>query len=300
MDATPPAPPDSAGELIVHNGRLIGTRKALGPALTLLGRAEGCDVRLNVEGVHPVHCAIVRGPDGILLRTLHGAITHRNGEPIGEVALHDGDLIAVGPFQFRVALGPLSEPLQREKDALRIQAAAVAAQQAAPDRGGGASSASPTRPGTARGPAIDSIWTSAAANSSNCKIRWREARMALRNERAEHEKRIAETTTELLNTRRDINSGQEKLRGERRQLTELHRRLRQRYAQHSKAAEAAMRQREEQLGQERTKLDSERSALHGVAVALQRRSGIGTAATARWLGGIAPRPQAVGGKTQPR
>src|SRR5437868_7147440 len=141
MDVTPhPAPradlPAPAGELIIHNGRLSGTRKPLGSALTLLGRAEGCDVRLNVAGVLPVHCALIRGPGGLVLRSMHGAVTQVNGDTVTEGALHDGDLLAVGPFQFRIALAPEPTPidqaaLEREKDALRIQAAAVAAQQVA-------------------------------------------------------------------------------------------------------------------------------------------------------------------------
>src|SRR5947208_17165971 len=105
MEAIPHADPSAAaGELIVHNGRLSGTRKALGAVLTLLGRAEGCDVRLNVDGVHPVHCAIVRGPAGFILRSLHNALTRHNGEPVSEAPLHDGDLITVAPFPFRIAL----------------------------------------------------------------------------------------------------------------------------------------------------------------------------------------------------
>ncbi|HEX5273012.1 MAG TPA: FHA domain-containing protein, partial [Gemmataceae bacterium] len=109
MEATPRDPPQTdplaaTGELIVQNGRLGGARKALAGALTLFGRADGCDVRLNADGILPVHCALVRGADGFVVRALPGAATQLNGRPVDESLVHDGDLLAVGPFQFRVAL----------------------------------------------------------------------------------------------------------------------------------------------------------------------------------------------------
>jgi FHA domain len=268
MDATPHAPPSvpPAGELIVHNGRLSGTRKELGTALTLLGRAEGCDVRLNVEGVHPVHCAIVHGRDGFILRTLHGAETLVNGEPIVEGSLHDGDLLAVGPFQFRVALQPLAEPidraaLEREKDALRIQAAAVAAQQAALTEEEARLQH--------RRITLERQETQLSAHLEERRQKLvelqnqvREARMALRNERDEHDKRVAETTNDLLRMRRDIERGQAKLHGQRRRLTDLHRRLKRRHAVRWKSAEAAVQKREDRLTAEQHKLEADRTALN--------------------------------------
>src|SRR5262249_5606784 len=100
----------------------------------LIGRAAGCDVRLNVEGVQPLHCILAQGPAGLVLRDLNtpdGTIV--NDDSVDYAELSDGDLIAIGPFRFRVALPPVrsaGEALDHEKDALRVQAAAVAAQQA--------------------------------------------------------------------------------------------------------------------------------------------------------------------------
>lgn len=271
MDVTPhppprPDPPAPAGELVVHNGRLSGARKALHAALTLLGHAEGCDVRLNVEGVLPVHCAITRGPAGLVLRALPGAVTLVNGRPVAEGPLHDGDLLAVGPFQFRVAAAPEPEPidraaLEREKGALRVQAAAVAAQQAA--------LAEQEIRLQQRRVALERQEAQLSAHLEERRRKLvelqgqvREARMALRNERAEHEKRVAETTAELLRTRRDIKTGQDKLHDERRHLSDLHKRLKRRHAAHWQAAQSAVRAREDRLGAERRKLEAERSALH--------------------------------------
>src|SRR5262245_56264083 len=59
----PTALPAEAGpapvELIVQNGRLRGSSRPLHQPLTMVGRATGCDVRLNASGVSPLHCALV-------------------------------------------------------------------------------------------------------------------------------------------------------------------------------------------------------------------------------------------------
>lgn len=117
-------------ELVLQNSRLAGTRRALTGPLTLLGQAAGCELRLNVEGVRPLHCAIVIGREAVSLRDFGGeGVTRVNGEPVAQQDLCSGDLLTVGPFQFRIEINQAE--LDRERDALRVQAAAVAAQQAA-------------------------------------------------------------------------------------------------------------------------------------------------------------------------
>ncbi len=269
MDATPHDPPRPdlpapVGELIVQNGRLSGARKALGAALTLFGRGEGCDVRLNVEGILPVHCALVRGADGFVVRALPGASTRLNGETIAEGPIHDGDLLAIGPFQFRVALA--SEPsdraaLLREKDALRIQAAAVAAQLAALTEEEGR--LQHRRIALERQEAqLSAHLEDRRRKLMELRDQVREARRTQRNERAEHETRVAETTAELLRARGEVQAGEEKLRDERGQLNELHRRLKRRHAAHWTAIEAALHKREERLDEERRKWEADRGALN--------------------------------------
>jgi len=58
-----------------------------------------------VDGIDPLHCVLAFGLDGVQLRDLnsvHG--TYVNGERVENVTLRDGDLLKVGPFQFRVEL----------------------------------------------------------------------------------------------------------------------------------------------------------------------------------------------------
>src|SRR5438874_1346428 len=117
MDATPgPAPqkrPRSAlapsAEVLFLNGSLKGTRRSLNLPLTCVGRAPSCDLRLDVDGVSPLHCLVVHGPGGFLVRDLDtegGTLV--NGERVGSAALRDGDLLAVGPYQLRLRLPRLA------------------------------------------------------------------------------------------------------------------------------------------------------------------------------------------------
>jgi chromosome segregation ATPase len=262
MEATPQIdPPAPVGELILQNGRLNGARKPLGLALTLLGSADGCDIRLNVDAVLPVHCALVRGTDGLVVRALPGAATLLNDQPVTECLVRDGDLLGVGPFQFRVALPAEPADRGREKDALRIQAAAVAAQQAALTEE--EVRLQQRRVALERQEAqLSAHLEERRKNLVELQEQVREARMALRDERTEHEKRVAETTAELLLARREVTTGQEQLRGERNQLTELHRRLKERHAARWKATEDDLRRREERLGEERRKVEADRGALN--------------------------------------
>src|SRR4051812_39912789 len=94
-----PGPPSPLGDLIVRNGRMSGARRALTAPFTLIGQAAGCEVRLNVEGVDPLHCVILQGLTGPVLRDLDSTTgTRVNGTRITASELHHGDVLDVGPF----------------------------------------------------------------------------------------------------------------------------------------------------------------------------------------------------------
>ena len=130
----------ATGGLVVLNGRLKGARRPLTGPMTLIGQAQGCEVRLNVQGVKPYHCAIIQSVEGYLLRDLAGEeTTFLNGKAVLQQVLRSGDRIEVGPFQFQIDcpdslqaenVRKVSQALRAERDALRIQAAAMAAQYA--------------------------------------------------------------------------------------------------------------------------------------------------------------------------
>src|SRR5438552_6389946 len=106
-DALPDRQTDNSAsawaELVVHNGRLSGTRKVLSAPITTIGRAENCDLRLNAEAVGPFHCVLAYGPEGLILRNLeanHGTLV--NGQEVTACSLREGDLLGIGPLQFQV------------------------------------------------------------------------------------------------------------------------------------------------------------------------------------------------------
>jgi chromosome segregation ATPase len=95
----------NAAELVVHNGRLRGTGHSLTSAITTVGRAPYCDIRLDGAEVSSIHCILANQAQLLYVRTLPGAMAVCvNDEPVFEAELHDGDLLAIGAFCFQVRL----------------------------------------------------------------------------------------------------------------------------------------------------------------------------------------------------
>jgi pSer/pThr/pTyr-binding forkhead associated (FHA) protein len=79
-----------------------------------LGRARGCDVALEAADVSSLHTVIWRNSAGFQLRDCGSrAGTHVNGDRVTQATLHDGDILQVGPFSFKVSL-PKTEMSARE------------------------------------------------------------------------------------------------------------------------------------------------------------------------------------------
>jgi pSer/pThr/pTyr-binding forkhead associated (FHA) protein len=259
-----------SGELIVLNGRLAGARKALNPSVTVLGRAAGCDIRLNVEGVSPLHCLVAHVADALQVRDLDSAEgTLVNGEPITACQpLHDDDTLTVGPFRFRVrlprseAVGTLTqqyllrevEQLAKEKEALRIQAAAVVAQQAALTE-------SETKLEQRRAE-LQRQEEQLAAHLEEKRARLlelqnhvREARAALQKERDEHDASRRSHLNELEQGRKELAAGRQQAEKEKRRLAKLAQRLQQRYQRQWAGKEQSLRQREDGLVRQKRELE---------------------------------------------
>jgi pSer/pThr/pTyr-binding forkhead associated (FHA) protein len=76
----------------------------------LIGRARGADIGLDAPDVSSLHCVVWKTSVGYQIRDCGSrAGTHVNGELVKESFLHDGDVLQVGRFSFRVAL-PASPP----------------------------------------------------------------------------------------------------------------------------------------------------------------------------------------------
>src|SRR5438067_10328596 len=75
--------------------------------LTLVGRKEDCDVRLDHKSVSKMHCVIVKTDGLLLLRDLGSTNgTRVNGQRVRRAALLPNDQLTIAHFKFRVNLGP--------------------------------------------------------------------------------------------------------------------------------------------------------------------------------------------------
>ncbi len=267
------------GELVVQNGRLSGTRCPLRAPLTLIGRGEDCDIRVNVDGVAPLHCAISLGPQGVSLRNFNREFpTLVNGEAASQVSLHHGDAVTVGPCRFRVRLAESPAPAAdgAEKDALRIQAAAVAAQQAALFE-------EETRLDQRR-VTLERQEKELVTHLEEKRNRLLEAQAqvrrshtAMQQEWARYEQRVAAMTRRLDVDRRDLADGRHRLQAERRRLLQLRKRMKKRWHRSWAAERAAVQRQEYALQQQARRLARDKEDLlqarrrfHGAAE-LERR-----------------------------
>jgi pSer/pThr/pTyr-binding forkhead associated (FHA) protein len=75
--------------------------------MTLVGRKEDADVRLEHKSVSKMHCVIVKTDGLLLLRDLGSTNgTRVNGQRVRRAALLPNDQVAFASFKFRVMFGP--------------------------------------------------------------------------------------------------------------------------------------------------------------------------------------------------
>jgi predicted component of type VI protein secretion system len=79
--------------------------------LTLIGRREECDVRLEHKSVSKMHCVVVK-TDGLLLVRDLGSTngTRVNGQRVRRAALLPNDQLSIASCKYRVHLGPDEPP----------------------------------------------------------------------------------------------------------------------------------------------------------------------------------------------
>jgi pSer/pThr/pTyr-binding forkhead associated (FHA) protein len=267
--------PVMLGELIVQNGRLRGTRRALAAPLTLIGRDPLCEFHLNVDGVMPLHCAIVHGCAGFFLRDLGGdSGTLVNGEAVREILLQDGDVVTIGPFEFSLCLPETDDPAsaatnQAERDALRIQAAAVVAQQA--------EIAEQEAQLRQRRKALERQKEQLAAHLEErrqqllqLREQSRQDRAALKAETEAARRQNEEVRTALNRERETVQKELQQAGKERRRLIELRKRLKKRWHKHWHAHEAALERREQEVKEKHAHFEREAERLQRERVQLMQ------------------------------
>ena len=85
-----------------HHGRVL---RIQAPKCTI-GSAAGCTLRLKAPGVRDVHCLVLRGPGGLVVRSWSHD-TCLNGQAVTDAPLRIGDHLAVGSVELEV-LDPAS------------------------------------------------------------------------------------------------------------------------------------------------------------------------------------------------
>jgi pSer/pThr/pTyr-binding forkhead associated (FHA) protein len=225
------------GELIVQTGRHAGARRPLAGPVVLIGRAPGCDVRLQMEGVEPRHCLLAHTPEGVFLRDLQTDVgTLVNGTRVQGTLLRDGDVVAVGSVQFRVHGLPQTQREERLspaeaaalRDAWRVQTAAVAAQQIALEEE--AVRLEQRQHAFAR----QEEQVAAHLEEKNRRLvglteEARAERDALDRDRAAYESYVASIKGDLTEAQRELMEGQRQAEKERARLADLRQRLKARW-----------------------------------------------------------------------
>jgi pSer/pThr/pTyr-binding forkhead associated (FHA) protein len=264
-----------AGELVIQNSRLKGTRRSLGVPLTFLGRAPNCDLRLDTAGVGSLHCLIAHGPGGFVVRDLDSESgTFVNGERVSSAPLRNGDVVTVGPFQLRARLprlpaaGPTasapaqnsSEPPLPDKEALRIQVAAVVAQQVAL----GEDEARLQQ----RRETLEQQETQLATHLEEKRRRLVElhtevqaTRSALKRDKEAYEKHVEKVTGDLSLAERDMLERRQQADAERRRALALQRRLKERYSRQLRQERESLRERERQVADAAQQIEKESERL---------------------------------------
>ncbi len=112
----------------------------LGRDLTLVGRSQEADLKLDHKSVSKLHCILVRKGDGLLVRDLGSTNgTRINGQRIRRGALVTDDMLNMAHYTFRIEIGsPVAKPAvnRAEDNATLIGDISVVHAPAAPPANG--------------------------------------------------------------------------------------------------------------------------------------------------------------------
>jgi pSer/pThr/pTyr-binding forkhead associated (FHA) protein len=105
-----------------------GSPVEIGRDLTLVGRKEDCDLRLDHKSVSKLHCVIVRTDGLLLLRDLGSTNgTRVNGQRVRRAALLPNDKLTIANFHYRILFGAalMEAPAMPEEHTMQMNAREV-------------------------------------------------------------------------------------------------------------------------------------------------------------------------------
>src|SRR5271170_3349841 len=89
--------------------------------MTLVGRRDECDLRLDHKSVSKIHCVLVKTDGLLLLRDLGSTNgTRVNGQRVRRAALLPNDKLSVANFHYRVLFGAALAAAQQDENTQRI------------------------------------------------------------------------------------------------------------------------------------------------------------------------------------
>jgi predicted component of type VI protein secretion system len=95
--------------------------------LTLVGRNDDCDVRLDHKSVSKLHCILVKTDGLVLVRDLGSTNgTRVNGQRVRRAALLPDDQLAIAAFRYKVRFGDGPDEPPPNGDAVPADGAAAA------------------------------------------------------------------------------------------------------------------------------------------------------------------------------
>jgi pSer/pThr/pTyr-binding forkhead associated (FHA) protein len=106
-----------------------GPAVELAKDLTVVGRDDDCDVRLDHRSISKLHCILVKTDGLLLLRDLGSTNgTRVNGQRVRRAALLPNDLLTIANLRFQVKFGAdLEADIAREPKAVAVDGARPAA-----------------------------------------------------------------------------------------------------------------------------------------------------------------------------
>jgi pSer/pThr/pTyr-binding forkhead associated (FHA) protein len=99
--------------------------------VSVVGRRDDADVRVDHKSVSKQHCVVVRTANLLHLRDLGSTNgTRVNGQRVRRAELHDDDEVAIAGVKFRVAIGrPDAHPASNRTQHLKPEEVAALAQR---------------------------------------------------------------------------------------------------------------------------------------------------------------------------